>query len=195
MGRTRWAYCAWPGLAQLWLSGHWSSLGVAVAFGLVLNLAVASTLVWTELLPPLVRSATWVLAAAVWTVSAVSSYRWLSMLGGDHSDATADAWYASGVEEYLKGHWFEAEVMFRRLVDHNGQDVEARLMLATLFRHNGRSDEAREQLAGLQRMADADRWSQEIGRELAYLAAGSTRRGEEAAEDDLRPSKELGEAA
>jgi hypothetical protein len=195
MGRPRFAYCVWPGLAQLWLSGSWSSLGLAICFGLVLNLALASTLVWTELLPPLVRSASWVLAAVMWTVSAVSSYRWLGMLGADRSDAMADAWYASGVEEYLQGHWFEAEAMFRRLVDHNGQDVEARLMLATLFRHTDRADEAREQLAGLQRMADADRWSPEIGRELSYLAACNSRRGEETAEVDQRPSKELGEAA
>jgi thioredoxin-like negative regulator of GroEL len=160
-----------------------------------LNLALASTLVWTELLPVVVRSATWLLVGVMWTASAVTSYRWLAALGSEHADATAEAWYASGVEEYLKGNWFEAEVLFGRLLQRDARDLEARLMLATLLRHSGRREEARAQLADLQRLAGAEKWQQEIRRELELLAAGSDSRQGDSTEQRPQPSNALDEAA
>jgi tetratricopeptide (TPR) repeat protein len=195
MRGPRWAYCVWPGLPQLWLQGSWSSLGVAASFALVLNLALVSTLVWTELLPPSVRSATWLLAGVMWTASAIASYRWLGTLGFDQADAVADAWYLSGVEEYLKGNWFEAEVTFNRLVARDPRDIEARLMLATLFRHTGRHDEAHAQLDHLQRLAGAEKWRQEVRRELELLAADSGRKQDDSPERARESANEWIQAA
>jgi hypothetical protein len=190
MGGPRWAYCVWPGLPQLWLQGSWPSLGVAVSFALVLNLAVASSLVWVDLLPPMVRTATWLLVGVMWLASAISSYRWLGTIGRDHPDATADAAYASGVEHYLQGNWFEAEVAFSRLVQRNSRDVESRLMLASLCRHAGRPDEARVYLTDLQKLSGAEKWGPEIHRELGLLADGGREldRDGEAAPTDERPT-------
>jgi len=168
---------------------------VAVSFALVLNLVLASSLVWTELLPSVVRSAAWLLVGVMWVASAFASYRWLGTIGFERADSTAEAWYASGVEEYLKGNWFEAEVAFGRLLHRDARDVEARLMLATLFRHTGRNEEARAHLVDLQRLAEADKWRQEIRRELELLAAAGGGQPEDFPGQAPQASKELDEAA
>jgi thioredoxin-like negative regulator of GroEL len=166
---------------------------VAVSFALVLNLALASSLVWTDLLPPMVRTATWLLAAVMWTASVISSYRWLGASCMHDTDAAADVAYVSGVEQYLRANWFEAEAAFNRLIERDSRDIEARLMLATLCRHTGRPNEARAHLTGLQRLAGAEKWQQEIHRELGLLAADGLRPA--AAQDGQQSRDELADAA
>ena len=96
--------------------------------------------------------------------------------------------------EYLKGHWFEAETLLRRILRHCSRDADALLMLATLYRRTKRWDEARRQLDRLDRLDGSRKWRLEIAQErerLRKLAAGKT--GTEThknvdAESDFRPS-------
>ena len=39
--------CCWPGLPGLWYRGRWSSLALAIAFAVLLNLTIVSSFVWT----------------------------------------------------------------------------------------------------------------------------------------------------
>jgi tetratricopeptide (TPR) repeat protein len=139
------------------------------AAGLV-NLALASSLVWSELLPGRVRTGTWLAVAVLWAGSATFS-RWgqRRKTARQVSSRTDDA-YLEATENYLKGNWFEAECRLRELLRHEPRDLEAGLMLATLLRHTGRLAEAAQHLDRLQRLDGWERWAMEIGRERAYLA-------------------------
>ena len=177
MGRTPWAAYLWPGLPQLWLRGSWSALAVAVGAAGLVNLALASSLVWSELLPELVRIGAWVAVAALWAGSAAFS-RWAQRRTTTRQETSrTDDAYLEATEHYLKGNWFEAECHLRELLRRDARDLEAGLMLATLLRHTARLGEAAQQLDRLQRLDGWERWAMEIGRERAYLEAAPEAEG------------------
>jgi hypothetical protein len=143
---------------------------VAVGAAGLVNLALASSLVWSELLPGRVRTGAWLAVALLWAGSAGFS-RWgeRRKTVQEENPRTDDA-YLEATEHYLKGNWFEAECRLRKLLRDEPRDLEAGLMLATLLRHTGRLAEAAQQLDRLQRLDGWERWAMEIGRERAYLA-------------------------
>ena len=53
---ARWITLVWPGLTELWLAGAWWGLAIGCSFAWLVNLAVVSTFVWTELLGPCVAN-------------------------------------------------------------------------------------------------------------------------------------------
>ncbi len=177
MGRTPWAVYLWPGLPQLWRRGSWSALLLAVAAAGLVNLALASSFVWSELLPERVRIGAWVGVVGLWAGSAGLSRR------GDRREAArqeglkTDGAYLTATEYYLKGQWFEAECQLREILRRNARDLEAGLMLATLLRHTARLAEAAGQLDRLQRLDGSERWALEIARERACLAGADRDQG------------------
>jgi predicted Zn-dependent protease len=178
MGRTPWAAYLWPGLPQLWRRGSWSALALAVGAAGLVNLALAASLLWTELLAPRVRTGAWLVVAAVWAGSALISRLAESRRTALRGRARGGDAFAEATEQYLRGHWFEAECAIREMLRRDPRDLEAGLMLATLLRHTGRLGEAAEQLGRLQRLDGWEHWAMEIGRERACLAAAD---GEQAA--------------
>lgn len=169
MGRMPRGTYLWPGLPQLWKEGSWYALGLAIGFAALVNLAIAATLIWSELAPPGVRSLVWGAVGAVWVASVIGAYRW---------DRRQAAWYGSGpvrdafaaaVDHYLKGNWFEAERILDGLVAENPRDVDAGLMRAALFRHTGRHEEAAAELERIQRFESCRKWELEIRRERELL--------------------------
>jgi hypothetical protein len=171
MRRMSLATYLWPGLPQLWYEGAWSALALAFGFGLLLNLLLAVTFVWVELLAPPLVTVGWLALAVLWV---------LSMLGvrsaaGQSAEGTSlpavEDLFRSAQSEYLRGNWFQAEAFLQQILEQNPRDAEARLLLATLLRHTRRLSEAREQLGCLQRFESADSWHVEIAREREFLAA------------------------
>jgi hypothetical protein len=168
MDRMPWTTYLWPGLTRLWKHGDWSALLWAVGFGLLLNAAVVSTWVWSELLSPGSRSVTWLVVAVWWVAGGLWSRRWNRRQPATET-ATVDQRFRAAQEHYVRGDWFEAERILTGLVRSNPRDVESRLMLATLLRHTGRTDAAALQLQWLQRLEDAGKWELEICREWELL--------------------------
>ncbi len=166
MGRMPWATYLWPGLPQICRFGSWPGLGLAVGFAVLLNLALAGTILWDGLFTPGARKLIWAAVAITWFGSAVAA-----RLRGDaaRSDPDGDP-YPHALEQYLKGNWFEAEQILARLLDRNPRDLEARLMLATVLRHTGRRQEAARQLDCLERLEGSGKWALEIARERRSLA-------------------------
>lgn len=160
MSQGRWLTCFWPGLAELWLAGCWSGLFQAVGFAILLNGALATTLVWTELLSAEVRFAGWTAVVTLWLMGVWSA--WRSTLARREPDGDL---FSSALSEYLQGNWFAAEAMLERLVTADARDIEARLLLATLLRRTGRPSEARAALDKLSRSQGAEKWELEIRRE------------------------------
>lgn len=178
MRRMRWAMYAWPGLPHVWIRGSWSALAVAVAAGVLLNLALLSTVVWTELLAEGLRKSLWLGLLIGWPAAALFEAAWLRrQIGRERPDAPVEpgeATFEEAQEHYLKGNWFEAERVLGILLRRNTRDLEARLMLATMYRHTRRLEEAARQLDALDRCEGAERWQWEIARERELSAEART---------------------
>ncbi len=160
----------WPGLPQMLGGAGWSSLGIAIGFALLLNLTLAATLLWGELLTAGLRMLAWGVVLVVWLGSGLISYAAdRRRPASDQPPATPDT-FATALGHYLKGDWFAAEQVVAELLRRNPRDVEAGLLRATLLRHAGRLDEAGRQLDRLELFDAAARWDLEIHRERNLLA-------------------------
>jgi tetratricopeptide (TPR) repeat protein len=194
VGRRQWLVYLWPGLPWLWARGSWSALAVAVGFAALVNLALLSSLVWSELLAPSVRTACWTAVVAIWGSSAALCYGWdrrRQCAGGQA--VRAERRFEEALGHYLQGNWFEAERALVGLLRHDPRDIDARLMVATLLRHTGRLDEAARQLDQLQRLEDARKWQWEIGCERQRLAEARAEAAEGARQDESAVGQEDGE--
>lgn len=178
--KLHWSAYLWPGLAQVWLRGSWVGLTLAVGFTAILNLLVASALVWDEWLPTEARWVGVAGLAAIWAAALIDGRaEWRRLLaewsaddaGQELPDARSDQWFQEAQVAYLAGDWVSTEQTLVRLLRQDARDAEARLMLATLWRHEGRLDAAREQLDQLDRLETAAPWAYEITRERERICA------------------------
>lgn len=159
----------WPGFFQLWLRGRWQGVLPALAFALLLNVALTATLIWPELLHKHLVFAVWVGVGCVWVVSILRVRREIPGFLADNSGRESmPGLFIRAQAEYLRGNWFEAESLFQHLVDA-GDDIEASLMLATLYRRNGRIQEAKQKLRLLAQTPKARAWIFEIRREFELI--------------------------
>ncbi len=168
--RTR-ALCLWPGLAGIWLRGQWSSLVLAAGFSLLLNLALAGSFIWPELLGPRFSLVVWPILAIGWTLSFGISWKMLDRRGetAGFSGATDDTLFIQAQTEYLKGDWELCHRLLVQQLTDQPRDLESRLLLASTLRRLHRRDAARQQLVMLQRIDGWQTWQPEIHRELARL--------------------------
>ncbi len=178
MGRMPWGTYLWPGLPQIWREGAWSALAVAVGFAALVNVALAASLIWTELLSPGVRNSLWMLILAIWAGSGAFAY-WRDRRGGstegtgpaENEDISA---FREALDHYLKRNWFQAERLLRDLLRKNPRDLDAGLMLATLLRSTDRLEEAEKELDRLGRFETCRKWELEIRREREFLREART---------------------
>jgi uncharacterized protein HemY len=167
----------------MWACGSWSALAVAVGSAALVNLALLSSFVWSELFPPQARTALWTAVLAIWGSSAVLCYSWDRRGKAAYgTSAAAERSLEVALGYYLQGSWFEAERELAAILQRNPRDLEARLMVATLLRHTGRLDEAGRQLDQLERLEDSRKWELEIRRERELLAEKQAERAEQDSE-------------
>lgn len=168
--------CLWPGLPQLWASGSWQGLALAVGFSCLLNSLLAVNLVWTELAAPAVLLGSWACVSIIWGVSALLAWRSYPKWGQGRGIefAPSQDLFPQALGEYLQGNWFEAEEVCRRLLKRNQADVDASLLLASICRRTRRYDEAQEKLKDLQRLDGAAKWELEIAGEFERLSEGAS---------------------
>jgi hypothetical protein len=195
MGRVPWATYLWPGLPQLWRDGSWSSLAATVGVAAAVNLLLALTLLWSELLAPGIRIAAWGALAVIWVAAAIYAYGWDRQPARTAPESGLDL-FSEAMDHYLKGNWFETEHLIGRVLRSNPRDVEARLLLATLLRHTGRREEAAAELHRLEALEGSQEWNLEISRERELLeAAGRPAEQADEAPDDLGDQPALRSAA
>lgn len=140
---------------------------MAIGFSMLVNLALMTSLIWSELTTSGMRTIAWILVGLVWALSATASYGWHRDRSGRQQGRETPL--ADGLEYYLQKNWFEAERVFRRLLRRNSRDTDARLMLATLLRHTERFEEAEIQLDRLRRIEGSQKWDLEIEQEQRLL--------------------------
>lgn len=161
--------CCWPGLPRLWLLGDWSALAIAVACGGVFNLLLVSAFVRTDWLPFPANVVVWVALGGVWLVSMIRACRKLPDLSKPVTAVDDRGLFLQAQNEYLQGHWFEAESLLSEMLRVAPGDFDARLMLATLYRHTKRYDEAMKELERMALRDGAEKWQWEIAAERRLL--------------------------
>jgi hypothetical protein len=166
---VRWAAILWPGLPQLWWQGAWSGLALAVGFAVLLDIAVLSTWVWTELLDLPFRLFAWCGVLLFWLGSSVAGALQMPALLRVPAPELLDQLFNQAQREYLKANWFECEVAINRLLEEKPGDVDALVLLASMLRRLGHGEEARQQLRTLATLEGAGKWQLEIAREWQLL--------------------------
>ena len=210
MQRARWLTCCWPGMARLWLKGHWSGLFTALLFAGLLNLALASQYIWPELLPPPLAWSLWLGVAGFWIHGLVQSVRQFPRLAAKgptallaaresrdgsppdddiHPEMYNSDLFETAQQEYLKHNWYEAETLLRKILLDCDTDINARMTLAALYRHNGRLKEAQVELSRAARCDGSDEWAFEIQQQQMLLKEMKTNSSEETeSADSVRPA-------
>ena len=170
------ALCCWPGLSGLWYRGRWSSLMVAIGFSIVLNLAIISSFIWTEVFfDQSFPAIAWPIILLFWAVTAWIAFQNLPDVMAVKSKAdqtvfeSSDTLFIDARSEYLKGHWQQAEALLLKSLLQTPRDIESRLMLATLYRHTRQFDNAWQQLETLDDYDESATWQSEILRERKLL--------------------------
>ena len=169
MNLVRRSTLLWPGLPWLWLRGSRAGLLVAVAFAIVLDTAIVSSCVWTELVEVEVAIGLWASAGAIWllgTLSAVSAFPPPLVLT---QDAATEKMFVEARDAYLARDWLAAETKLLALLTLRPVDGEAQLLLASLLRRVGRTSEAKKALAKLARSDTGLRWQSAVLREQKLL--------------------------
>jgi len=190
MDRMPWATYLWPGAPQWWRRGSWSALAFSIGFAALVNLALAATLLWSELFTPGVRNLAWTAVAAIWLGAAILSYRWDRRHPVRQDSGPAEDAFREALDHYLKGNWFEAEHVLGRLLRRDPRDLDAGMMLATLLRHTSRLDEAEGQLDRLERFDGCEKWELEIRRERELVGEARSQRDADAAPAAVPPASE-----
>lgn len=169
MGSLRYLTLVWPGMPWLWLRGSRGGLVVALAFAITLDVALVTTVLWTQLVEPPVALALWTAAAALWVMATASAAATFPA-PIPRRVAAADRLFAEARDAYLSRDWTGAESRLRNLLVLAPTDGEAQLLLGTLLRRVGRREDAREALEKLGRSDSGGPWRREIARELERLA-------------------------
>jgi hypothetical protein len=180
MRKMRWLFCLWPGLPQLWTHGNWLALAVAVGTAIGLDLLLAASFGWSELLGQGLRNILWTAFGTVWIIAAIwstKSYR--RQVTSESPDPQQDS-FSEVLDLYLKGDYYQAERVLEAMLQENLRDVDARLLLSTLLRHTQRIEEAVVQLDALVRFEGAEKWELEIRRERELLARAKKAKVEQA---------------
>lgn len=171
MTGARWLSTLWPGLPALW-RGDGSGFAPALAFTLLLNAALLSTFIWTDIVATGVRCGAWGVVAFVVLASGWTTRRAARRPQPGDFASEGDL-FPDAMCEYLKGNWVETECLLERVLAARSSDLEARLLLATVWRRTRRLEEARTELQALCQLDGSVKWISEIRRELQYLDAAS----------------------
>jgi hypothetical protein len=170
---ARYLTLLWPGMPWLWLRGSAAGLVLALAFAVVLDLAIVATWIYSEFFGLPVSLGLWAAAAAVWIIATGSAVSAFPPPIRTTRDAAADALFVAARDAYLARDWLAAETKLRSLLVVAPTDGEAQLLLATLLRRVGRLKESREALEKLSRSDSGNPWLSAIARELERVAAAA----------------------
>ena len=176
--------CWWPGLPELWRPGDRTALTLAIGFALALNVSIASYGIWPHMLPESVRIV-WALSVAIiWGLS-VSKLKIRTTIPSSDAEKEWDrGLFIEAQEEYLKGHWFEAESLLTHWLGDAPQDDAARLLLAGVYRRSCQPQKALEQLDELR---SVQFWQWEVEQERRQIELSQQQL------DDLHESDDFGD--
>lgn len=173
MGLARSLTIVWPGLPWLWLRGSVGGLILALAFAVLLDMAIVTTWIWSELVDLRISLGIWTAAIAVWIMATVSAASSFPAPISRNPDAAVDVLFVKARDAYLARDWLTAETRLKAVLALAPTDGEAQLLMATLLRRVGRTTEAKRALEQLSRSDSGAPWQAAIARELVFLEHSS----------------------
>jgi len=163
-----------PGLAPLLVRPTWSAWIGSVLLSAIFQVALATTLLWPELVSPEIKNFLWLAVCAGWITGVVLSWRFVRTEEQRATQRELDDTYPQALHAYLRGDRALVESLLRNRLRRDPQDVEAALLLASVWRRQGRLPAARSLLSKLRKVERAAPWLFEIDRELEILDQLST---------------------
>ena len=165
----------WPGLPQLWLRGSLLGLAWAVGFGIALQTALWTCVVWPEIIPSSGHAIVWGGVLTIWVVGQFAAGSWPS---AEVDDSDHDAEMYEAQTYYLRGDWERAARCLEPLLQGASEDSDARLLLAGIHRRAGRPALALQELELVMSGPGAAKWQWEVAREREGLAAAAVSESE-----------------
>lgn len=162
-------FSLWPGLQGVVRYGHWTFLGIALLFALLLDLFLIVNFYWTSFITPTQRNGLLLLLFVAWMLLQALEGGKRRCYEASVSIDGKDKAYREAIVHYLRGNWFETESLILPRLKKNPRDPEMSLLLATLYRHTKRFVEAKRVLDRLCRLDGAERWYLEIDRERRLI--------------------------
>jgi hypothetical protein len=153
----------------LWLRGSVGGLVLALAFAVLLDMAIVTTWIWSELVDVRISIGIWTATITVWIVSTASAASSFPAPIPRDPDAATDTLFVKARDAYLARDWLTAETRLRAVLALAPTDGEAQLLLATLLRRVGRTAEAKRALEQLSRSDSGAPWQTAIAREVVLL--------------------------
>lgn len=167
------ALSAWPGLAQIWSGQEALGLAVAGLFATLLNLSVASGLIWTEAFGPGWSGFFGALALCVWAGAFAYTLWWSWAKHPIGHRAEIDRLFREATEAYLRGHWQDARGRFERIVEMDEGDADALMQLGTLFVRSEQPALARRSFRRCLESEGGAKWRWEIQQVVNRLDGGA----------------------
>lgn len=162
----------WPGLPQIWAGRPVLGLALAATFTVLLNVALGTTFIWTDAAEMATVSVVWYATAVLWMGALGATVWWLCKKHPEHFHAEIDTLLREALQDYLLGHWRQAEVRLERILELDHRDSDALMHLASLYVHTGRTSDAREALRRCLELEEGSRkWKWEIKEEAALLGS------------------------
>ncbi len=153
---------AWPGLPQIWSGQEALGLFLATFFAVVLNLALVSRFVWTDLVGPVWVGFFGTSAALTWCVSLIYTLWWIFRCHPDRHRIEIDRLYRESLEAYLGGRWNEARNGWERILTMDDTDADAFMQLGVLYVRTGQEVSARRAFRQCLELEAGGKWRWEI---------------------------------
>jgi len=176
----------WPGLPELWQRGDRTALTLAIGFAVALNVSIASYGIWPDVLPESVRIVWTLSIAIIWGLSLSKVKIHVTTSSSDAEKEEDQGLFIKAQEEYLKGHWYEAESLLTQRLGGNPNDDAARLLLVSVYRRASQPSKAFEQLDEIRSTQD---WQWEMKQERQQIERSQQR----PTDDVLQNSHEFGD--
>ncbi|MEO1992263.1 MAG: hypothetical protein ABGW78_10060 [Pirellulales bacterium] len=173
MGFFRSLTLIWPGLPWLWLRGSIGGLVIALAFAVLLDIAILTTWIWSDVVDLQISMGIWTTTFAVWILATTSAVSRFPARIPKKQHARVEILFVEARNAYLAHNWLTAETKLRSLLALAPTDGEAQLMLITMLRRVNRIQEARHALEQLSRSDSGALWQKEINRERLLLEDAS----------------------
>ena len=145
------------------------SLGIAIAFAVLLNLMLLASFVRTDGAWKPWCGYGWAMLVVFWAFGVWQAARHHASSRDLTRVHNQQDLFIRAQTEYLRGHWVEAQSLLEQLLRQNPRDIESHLLLSSVFRRSRRIELSRKQLRRLDELEEAIGWRFEIDRETALL--------------------------
>lgn len=162
----------WPGLPQVWSGQEVLGLFLASLFAILLNLALVSRYVWTEMFSPTITQFVGFAAAITWVASLLYTLWWIWRCHPERHKVEIDKLYREALEAYLCGRWNDARRRWEKILAMDDTDADVFMQLGVLYVRTGQELSARRAFRQCLELDSVGKWHWEIEQILGRMGPG-----------------------